>query len=201
MSSRPKIVLASQSEARGRMLAAAGISALAHPSGVDELAIKKEFRRDSLAPEMLPLVLAKAKAIAVSARHENALVIGADQILILDNRIFDKPQSLTEARNQLVDLRGRTHRLVSAAAVVRRSEVLWALSDMAELTMRDFSDAFLSDYLSVAGEEALSSVGAYKVESRGIQLFERVSGDYFTVLGLPLLPLLTFLRSAGCLPS
>jgi septum formation protein len=183
------------------MLAAAGIGALAHPSGVDELSVKREFGRDSFAPEMLPLVLAKAKAIAVSARHENALVIGADQILILDNRIFDKPQSLTEARNQLVDLRGRTHRLVSAAAVVRRSEVLWALSDTAELTMRNFSDAFLSDYLSAAGEEALSSVGAYKVESRGIQLFERVSGDYFTVLGLPLLPLLAFLRSAGCLPS
>jgi septum formation protein len=166
---------------------------------VDEAALK-EAQRGSLPPEMLALLLAKAKAIAVAA-HENQLVIGADQILALGDRMLDKPRSLAEARQQLLDLRGKTHRLVSAAAVARNRQVIWAHSDVAELAMRDFTDASLSEYLSALGEEALTSVGAYKVESCGIQLFERIAGDYFTILGLPLLPLLAFLRSAGCLQN
>jgi septum formation protein len=195
-----QVILASQSEARRRMLAAAGIDALARPSGIDEADLKERLsKQDSLPPEMLALALAKAKATTVSASHENELVIGADQILTLGDRIFDKPRSLADARQQLLDLRGMTHRLVSAVAVARNRQVIWAHSDMAHLSMRGFSDAFLSAYLSAVGEEALTSVGAYKVESRGIQLFERISGDYFTILGLPLLPLLAFLRSAGCL--
>jgi septum formation protein len=197
-----RIILASQSEARRRMLVAAGIDALARPSGIDEADLKEQLsKRDSSPPEMLALALAKAKATTVSASHENELVIGADQILTLGNRIFDKPRSLADARQQLLDLRGRTHRLVSAVAVARNRQVVWVHSDMAELSMRSFSDAYLSEYLSAVGEEALTSVGAYMVESRGIQLFERISGDYFTILGLPLLPLLAFLRSAGCLPN
>jgi septum formation protein len=159
------------------------------------------WQRDSLPPETLAPLLAKAKATAISALYENELVVGADQTLILEGRIFEKPRSMAEARDQLLALRGKTHRLNSAAAVARRGEAIWLHSDTAELAVREFSDAFLSEYLAASGEQALSSVGAYKIETPGIQLFERLSGDYFTILGLPLLPLLAFFRNVGCLPN
>jgi septum formation protein len=198
----PGIILASASEVRRRLLASAGLIVGSMASGVDESKLKADFfangRQDV---SLLATTLAGAKAERVSADHAQALVIGADQLLICEDRVFDKPDSLKEAKHQLLQLRGKTHRLLSAVAVARKGHVIWHTSDAAELSMRNFSDEFLLDYLAAAGSDALTSVGAYKIEARGVQLFERIDGDYFAILGLPLLPLLAFLRDEGCLPS
>ena len=135
----------------------------------------------------------------VSARHTGALVVGADQILDSGGYWFEKPADAEAARAQLKALRGKRHTLVSAAAVVRNGSVVWRATDRAHLTMRDFSDEFLDAYIVTAGAELLQSVGAYRLEGLGAQLFERVEGDFFTILGLPLLPLLGFLRGHGAL--
>jgi septum formation protein len=140
--------------------------------------------------------LAKLKALSVS-RTRPDLVIGADQMLALGGEVFDKPKSAPEAKAHLLRLRGATHELITAAVVAREGAVIWRHIDTPKLKMRAFSDAFLDDYLSRAGDHVLRSVGAYQLEGLGAQLFERVEGDYFSVLGLPLLPLLAFLREHG----
>jgi septum formation protein len=142
-------------------------------------------------------VLAGAKAHTVAAQMPARVVLGADQTLTLSEQRFSKPADRDAAREQLLALRGKTHRLHSALTVVRDGAVLFEHSDTAELTMRDFSDRFLESYLDSVGDSAFASVGGYQIESAGIQLFERIAGDYFTILGLPLLPLLQFLRQAG----
>ena len=188
------IVLASASAIRRRLLTNAGIDFRAETSDVDEAAVKAELK---LPPGPLAMHLAEAKAIAVSRNHGSALVVGADQVLALGEAIFDKPQDSAEARSQLLALRGKAHELHSAAACARDGKIVWTHHDVAHLTMRNFSDAFIGRYLELAPAAITSSVGAYKLEETGIQLFDKITGDYFTILGLPLLPLLAFLRERG----
>ncbi len=176
------------------MLAAAGLNVAVHPSAVDEAALKAA---SAAAPETLALDLALAKARAVAATQPAALVIGADQILVCDGKSFVKPAGLAAAASQLRALRGRPHQLVTAACVVRGNQTLWTHVETPQLTMRDFSEPFLADYLQAEGETICACVGAYRLEARGISLFEAIEGDYFTILGLPLLALLQFLRQAG----
>jgi septum formation protein len=195
------VVLASASAARAALLRAAGIPVLVDAAAVDETEVKASLRAASAAAPVVAETLAELKAQRVSRRHPGHPVIGADQVLECDGVLFDKPADLAAARSQLLALRGRRHRLVSAVVLVRDSRRLWHHVDRAELTMRDFSTEFLDAYLRSAGEAALSSVGAYQVEGVGAQLFAAVEGDYFTILGLPLLPLLDILREQGVLAS
>jgi septum formation protein len=189
---RQPLVLASQSQVRGKMLAAAGLRFEIRPANIDERAVETEAGiADAAAAARL---LARVKAQAVSAQRPGQLVLGADQTLARGATRFSKPSDRDKATEQLRALRGRTHELHSAVALVRDGTVLFDCVDTARLTMRDVSDRFLSDYLDMAGDAAVHSVGAYQLEGIGIHLFEKVEGDYFTILGLPLLPLLRFLR-------
>ena len=192
------LILASRSSVRRAMLEAAGIPVEIEPADIDERALE---RNAPDAAEAVARMLAREKAHAVAARRPERLVVGADQILALGERRFSKPADRAAAQAQLKELRGRTHELHSAAALVQDGTVRFEYSDTARLTMRSFSDSFLDAYLDAAGTAVTDSVGAYQLERTGIQLFERVEGDYFTVLGLPLLPLLVFLRSAGVLTA
>ncbi|MBL4614551.1 MAG: septum formation protein Maf [Magnetovibrio sp.] len=192
-----KIILASASQARTQLLSAAGVDHSCDPADLDETALKQQW---SGSVNGLARHLAEEKARVVSARHMGQLVIGADQVLALDGAIFDKPDDLATAREQLKTLRGRKHQLISAVALLQDGEVLWSHSQSAALTMRSFSDDFLDDYLSQVGDQVMSSVGAYHLEGLGAQLFDEVDGDYFTVLGLPMVALLEALRRAGYLP-
>lgn len=179
------------------MLERAGVAVTCDPADVDEDAVKAAGRAAGCSVEQVAERLAEAKASAVAVRHPGALVLGADQMLECEGRWFDKPAGRDGAADQLRRLRGRTHRLVSAAAVARDGVVVWRGIDDARLTMRAFTDGFLDGYLQACGDGVLSSVGAYHLEGLGAQLFERVEGDFFTILGLPLLPLLGFLRERG----
>lgn len=198
---RETIYLASASATRVHLLEAAGVSVVAEPAAVDEEEIKSAFHADKASAADCAAALAEAKATRVSTRHPAALVIGADQMLDCNGVWFDKPADLAHARAHLLALRGRRHSLITAVAVLRGGAVLWHTVERAELTMRGFSDAFLQHYLAAAGADVLHSVGAYRLEGLGAQLFERVDGDFFTILGLPLLPLLDFLRGHGALAA
>lgn len=193
------IVLASTSAIRQHLLRQAGIPYEALKPHLDEDALKAE--RPDLQPEELARVLAEHKAIAGNQQQPQGMIIGADQILSCGNRMFDKPRSIDQARQHLLYLRNKTHRLTSAVACAVNGRVMWHHTESAELTMRDFSDAFLDTYLASGGTDLLSSVGAYKLEGSGITLFTDIRGDYFTILGLPLLPLMAFLRASGAIPS
>ncbi len=189
------LVLASRSDIRGKILAAAGLRFEIRPSQVDERAVEAKSGVSDAAA--VARHLARAKADAVAAARPGRMVLGADQTLARGAKRFGKPANRADAAEQLRTLRGRTHELHSALALVRDDAVLFACVDTARLTMRNFSDRFLSDYLDMAGDSAMNSVGGYQLEGIGIHLFERVEGDYFTILGLPLLPLLAFLRENG----
>lgn len=191
------IVLASASVSRARMLEAAGVRFSVDAAAVDEDAVKRAMRAEDAPPGEAAEALAALKARQVARRHGDALVVGADQLLVCEGHWYDKPSDRRAAREQLLALRGRTHELVTAAVVVRGTEILWHHIDRAELTMRPFSEAFLDDYLACAGEGIYRAVGAYEVERLGVQLFSRISGSHFCILGLPLLPLLAFLRGHG----
>jgi len=191
------VVLASASAVRAALLEQAGVSVRRDPAGIDEDEVKASFRGEGLDAASCATALAEAKAARVSQRHADALVIGADQMLVLGARWFDKPRDLADARAQLQALRDQRHELVTAAAVARNGAVIWRLVDRPALIMRGFSDAFLDAYLAAVGDEALGVVGAYRLEGLGVQLFARIEGDYFSILGLPLLPLLEFLRGHG----
>ena len=191
------VILASASTVRADMLRNAGVTFDIHAANVDEDAIRQSLETGTgdVTPSDVAVVLAQAKAMTVSQQISGALVIGADQILVCDGEIYTKPGDKNAARDQLFRLRGKTHSLISAVACACDGEVLWFHEQTAHLTMRDFSNEFLGTYLADAGVSVTKSVGAYQLESLGVQLFSAVEGDYFTVLGLPLLPLLTFLRT------
>jgi septum formation protein len=191
------LVLASRSASRRAVLAGAAIPVEILPADVDERAI--EARAGTKSPSQIALVLARAKADAVAAKLPGRLVLGADQTLALGDRLFAKPADMAAARDQLKSLRGQTHELHSALALVRDGTVLFEHCETARLTMRQFTDRFLESYLATAGLAVTASVGAYQVEGAGIQLFARIEGDHFTILGLPLLQLLHHLRRTGCL--
>jgi septum formation protein len=202
MAPMPKrVVLASASPIRAHLLEAAGVAFSIEPAAIDESAIKREMRRAGRSAIECAQALAQAKAAAVSARDLDALVIGADQLLEAGDEWFDKPKTLAEARLQLQRLRGRMHVLATAVCVLRGGHRLWQAASRPELTMREFSEAFLDGYIAAEGAALLGSVGAYRLETRGIQLFSRMTGDHFAVLGLPLFELLEFLRSRGALLS
>lgn len=200
---RQELVLASASASRRRLLEAAGLSFRIIPPDVDEAGLKREILGKTPRPGAAALAqaLATAKAQSVSGRNPAAFVIGADQVLALDEELFDKPADLAAARAQLLRLRGRTHRLMTAVALAREGHNLWQCMEIATLTMREFSSGALERYLAAAGDRVTRSVGAYEIEGPAIQLFERIEGDYFTVLGLPLLPLLAELRARGAIDS
>lgn len=191
-----RLILASTSAARRQMFCNAGIELEVAASGVDETALKAGF---SGTPAELALALAGQKAAAVAQREPGAIVIGADQLLVCNDKIFDKPVNLAEAAAHLRTLSGQTHELVTAVSVMRGEDILWRYAESAHLTIRPLSEKFLSRYLAAEGSRILGCVGAYRLEGWGAQLFARVEGDYFTILGLPLLPLLGFLRSCGAL--
>lgn len=196
-----RLILASASSARAAMLRAAGIAFSIEPANLDEGAVKRHAR-DSDEPALAcAAMLAAAKACLVSEHFPAAFVVGGDQILAVGEEWFDKPRDRAEARAQLLRLRGRAHRLATAVCVARGGMVLWRAESAPELTMRRFSEAFLDAYLMAEGELILGSVGAYCLEGRGAQLFSRINGDHFAVLGLPLIELLSFLRSCGMIPE
>lgn len=187
------LILASQSSARKMLLANAGLEFKAVTADIDERGIQAASKLSN--PREIGLLLAREKAKAVSVNHAGSYVIGADQTLALGNRLFNKPAGRTEALAQLRDLAGNRHELNSAVAVVRDGKVVFEDVSVARMTMRKMTEAELSAYLDAAGEAVTTSVGAYQLEGLGIHLFERIEGDHFTILGLPLLPLLAFLRN------
>ncbi|MFZ0422617.1 MAG: Maf family protein [Xanthobacteraceae bacterium] len=191
------LVLASRSEIRQTLLEAAGIPVDVRPADLDERGLEADAVAQ--APGAVAALLAREKAISVGEFSPHRLTLGADQVLALGNERFTKPADRAAARTQLHALRGRTHELHSAIAFVQNTKVLFEYVGVARLTMRDFTERCLDDYLDAVGTVANSSVGGYQLEGLGIQLFERVDGDYFTVLGLPLLDALGFLRRHGCL--
>jgi septum formation protein len=191
------LVLASASEARRRLLSNAGLAFQAIPANIDERAAEQPLLDAGASPEDIATALAMVKAVDVSERRADDLVIGADQTLDLDGERLTKPADMEAARRQLLRLSGRTHRLHSAIACARGGEIVWRHEETASLTMRALQPAAVGRYLAAIGDEALASVGGYRIEGRGIQLFEAIDGDYFAILGLPLLPLLAFLRSEG----
>ena len=195
------LVLASASRIRALLLERAGLAVSRDPAGIDEAEIKSSFRDAGRDVAGCAMALAEAKAAHVAPRHPGALVLGADQLLVCGDDWLDKPADLAAARGQLQRLRGQRHELVTAVALRRDDRVVWRRIERPALLMRDFSDAFLEAYLAAAGDSVLGAVGAYQLEASGIQLFARIEGDYFSILGLPLLPLLDFLRGAGALAA
>lgn len=194
---RKPIVLASGSVHRRMLLDNAGIAFAVDPSTLDERALEAPLAQSGAAPEDVALILAEAKAADVSARHPGTLVIGADQTLSLGHERFHKPADMEAARRALLALSGRTHVLSSAVTLVEDGETVWRHVDQARITLRDLSPATIGRYLAEIGDAALTSVGSYQVEGRGIQLMERIEGDFFTIIGLPVLPLLAELRRRG----
>jgi septum formation protein len=194
------VILASASRVRASLLQAAGVSIEVVPARVDESELKIALRGQGAGPADVAVALAELKALQVSRFHPGRLVLGADQMLDRDGAWFDKPENRDAARDQLLSLRGRTHRLTSAAVLARDGARIWHHAAAAQLTMRGFTDTFLDLYLAEVGEAVLSSVGAYQLEGLGAQMFERIEGDYFVILGLPLLPVLDILREQNALP-
>lgn len=195
------IVLASGSETRAKLLQAAGVPFLVDPAAVDEAEVKHSLRHAGVSAADMADHLAELKARQVGRRHPGRTVIGADQVLECDGKDFAKPADLAAARRQLQELRGKCHALLTAVVAMRDDTRLWHHRDRSVLTMRPFTDEFLDGYLKAAGASALQSVGAYQLEGLGAQLFAGVQGDHFAILGLPLLPLLHFLRENREIPA
>lgn len=193
------IVLGSGSPFRRKLLEDAGVAFEVLKPDIDERAVEQAVAGSGITPEDLAAILAEAKAIDVSLRAPGALVIGSDQTLSLGDEVLHKPADMEEARRRLLLLSGKTHQLNSAVVLARDGEVVWRHVGIARLTMRQLAPGFIGRHLSRVGDIALSSVGAYQIEGEGIQLFEKIDGDHFTIVGLPMLPLLTKLRDLGAI--
>ncbi len=194
-----QIILASGSEIRRQMLANAGIQFRSEVARVDEDSLKAALLAAGATPHDIADQLAELKARRVSNKYPEAIVIGADQVLDFKGQILSKPRDLDEARAQLSQLRGEKHKLLSAAVIYQNGQPLWRHVGQARLWMRAFTDAYLDGYLARLGDDALSSVGSYKLEAEGVRLFSKIEGDYFTVLGMPLLELLNHLTNSGAI--
>lgn len=191
------LILASSSPFRRALLEGAGLAFEALAADVDERALEAPLQNSGATPDEVALVLAEAKAVDVSEKRPGRLVIGCDQTLSLGDRVFHKPADMEGARRHLLDLSGKTHQLNSAVVMARNGETLWRHVSTARLTMRPLEPGFIGRHLARVGPKALTSVGAYQIEGEGIQLFESIEGDTFTIMGLPLLPLLAQLRTMG----
>ncbi|SIT88096.1 septum formation protein [Yoonia rosea] len=196
-----QIILASGSEIRAQLLKNAGLDFDVSVARVDEDAVRASLLAETASPRDIADTLAELKAQRVAARHPDALVIGCDQVLALGPQIFNKPETPAEALSQLQSLRGQKHQLLSAAVIYGEGKPLWRHVGVVRLHMRDASDTYLADYVDRNWDSIRHSVGAYKLEEEGVRLFTRIEGDYFTVLGLPLLELLSYLTLRGTLPS
>jgi septum formation protein len=194
-----KLILASGSPFRRAMLENAGVTFEVARPAIDERAVEAPLTGSGASAEDIALVLAEAKALDVSETHPDAIVIGSDQTLSLDDRIFQKPADMEGARRHLLAMSAKTHHLNSAVVIAQRGEAVWRHVSVASLTMRELSPAFIGRYMAQVGDKALQSVGAYQIEGQGIQLFDRIEGDHFTIVGLPLLPLLKQLRDMGAI--
>jgi septum formation protein len=193
----PRLILASQSTARAALLRDAGLHFEALPARIDEIAVKQGAQAKGALPGDTAVLLAELKAQRLAQKHPEALVIGADQLLVCDGIWFDKPADINAAEGQLRALRGRMHTLVTAVVCQRRDRRVWHHIARPRLTMRDFSDAFLAEYLALEGEAVCMSVGAYRLEGPGVHLFDQIEGEHSAILGLPMIPLLGFLRQHG----
>ncbi len=193
------IVLASASPHRKTMLEAAGLRIDAVASSIDERAVEQALGKEANDGEILAGVLAEAKAVDVSQSQHEALVIGCDQTLTLEGEIFHKPVDMSEARRNLVRLSGRTHQLNSSVVLALNGQTVWRHTGVARMTMRKLEAGYIGRYLAAAGEAVLGSVGVYQIEGHGVNLFEKIEGDFFTIVGLPLLPLLAELRNRGAI--
>lgn len=193
----PRLVLASASATRRALLERAGLRFEARVAGVDEAAIKAGAQAEGIPPADAAIILAEAKAERIARRDPEALVIGSDQLLVCEGRWFDKPEGLDGARAHLRALSGKRHELVNGTVAWRGGERVWQDVTVARLTMRDLSDAFIETYLRLEGEAVCTSVGAYRVEALGVHLFSRIEAEHSAILGLPMLPLLRFLRQHG----
>ncbi|NMM45032.1 septum formation protein Maf [Rhodospirillaceae bacterium KN72] len=195
------IVLASGSKTRADLLRGAGLAVHIDPANVDEDSVKDSLRAEGASAAQVAEALSDLKALKVSRRHPGALVIGADQTLDCNGVWFDKPADIDHLRGHIEALSGKRHSLFAGVSVMRNGERIWGLVEPAHLTMRSLTPDFIARYVDAVGEDGLGSVGGYRLEGLGAQLFSRVEGDYFTILGLPLLPLLGFLRQHGAILS
>jgi septum formation protein len=195
------LILASKSAPRRALLEAAGIPLTIDPADIDERAAEMASPKEAATPEGAALLLARAKAFETATRHSGKIVLGADQTLALDAERFSKPKSREAAREQLQKFSGRTHALHSGIALVRDQSVLFEIVASAHLTMHALTDTFLDGYIETAGDRVMQSVGAYQLESVGVNLFDKIEGDHFTILGMPLMPLLAYFRKSGLIVS
>lgn len=195
------LILASTSPTRLAMLRAAGLDPTPIAPRVDEATIRDALTAEGASPRDIADALAEMKARKVAEKHPTSLVLGCDQVLALDRETFAKPETPDDARAHLRQLRGKTHKLLSAAVVYENAEPVWRHVSEARLTMHDFTDTYLDAYVQRNWDSIRHSVGGYKVEEEGIRLFTAITGDHFTILGLPLLPLLAYLRNRGMIPA
>lgn len=195
------LILASASETRAQLLRAAGVPTTPHPARVDEEQARLALLAEDASPRDLADALAEMKARKVAERFPEALVLGCDQILEYKGTVYAKPETPEDARAHLTELRGRTHKLMSAAVLYEKGRPVWRTITDAHLTMRDFSDAYRDDYLARNWDTIRHSVGGYRLEEEGVRLFSHISGDHFTILGLPLIPLLSYLGQRGIIPA
>jgi septum formation protein len=193
------LILASKSPFRAMLMKNAGLAFTSQSAKIDERALEAPLQGSGVTPQDVALVLAEAKALDVSSRNTDALVIGSDQTLSLGDRVFHKPSNMEDARQHLLALSGKTHQLNSAVVIVLNSVPIWRHVSIARLTMRQLTPAFIGRHLAQTGDAILSSVGAYQFEREGVQLFDTIEGDYFTIVGLPLIPLLAELRARGAI--
>ena len=193
------VILASGSKIRAQLLENAGVVFDIEIARIDESAVIASLKHENAKPHDVVDTLAEYKAQRVAAKFPEYLVIGCDQILVCDKKIYEKPQSLEEAYDHLLELRGKAHQLLSAVVIFENGKPVWRHTGRSQLIMREFTDEFLKSYLNDQGDDVLTSVGCYKLEEAGAQLFKRIQGDYFTILGIPLLEVLGFLRTRGAL--